>query len=208
MAFFIPCDDIDTKMYFSLSNLEKYVNSEFYLMYNRKIDKKYVDTYNDGILLCDVDKETLKIIQECVINDFDINVIAPYLKSDEINDKNYENNFFSYYESGCKCQCVCVTTDNNGRRVLDKLNNSLKKYIKTTNFKYNKFFELFGVTLKEFDLNKFLLSRDMEIKKIMCDAKINHCGIEYSSKKLFIDNWNMLMESEFLSYNTQQVYGD
>jgi len=80
MAFFVPCDDVNIKMYFSLSYLENYKDSAFYSMYNWKISGMNVDTYNDGILLCDVDKETLKLIQECMINDFDINVLMKYFQ--------------------------------------------------------------------------------------------------------------------------------
>jgi len=98
---------------------------------------------------------------------------------------------------------VNLNVDQNSYLTLTKLNNSLKKYIGNTKFKYNNFYKLYQITLTEFDINDFIFYHENEILKdfnhdILFSDKDDYYKKNYESKttkELFVDEWNLSMKT-------------
>jgi hypothetical protein len=195
MAFFVPCDDVNIKMYFSTTFLDKYDDCAFSSMYKWEKKGMNVDLYNGGILLYDVDKETLKLIQECLIEDFDINVMIKYLKYNIFKCTHLHGSLVNVdsYKGGVK---IALYTDENGYLILNKLNKALVKYIGKTKFKYNNYNFIHDLNLEEFDLDDYITYLAFSNREEHDDKRTQYRGGRIV-KENFIANWNDLMESKF-----------
>lgn len=77
MSLFCPCDDINYKIFIPQVFLNRYKNSTLYNLNERKKRRDSIDIYNDAIIV-DVERDILLIINEFIINDFNLDKI-PFL---------------------------------------------------------------------------------------------------------------------------------
>jgi hypothetical protein len=136
MSYFSPYDNVDTRMYISEITLNNYPGSIFFKLYEWKKRGDNVILCNDSILLIDIDTCLLKIIIKCLVYDFDIFVIEPYILNN--NERNMFKFTYSMYDDnsgGCNWSTnIHISTD--AYLLLTELELILQKYNLPPHFYY------------------------------------------------------------------------
>jgi hypothetical protein len=194
MTFFSPCDNVDIRMFFSDAIMNKYPNSLLFELIERK-KRSDVFVVNDSIVLEDVSYDILKLIQECMLYDFNINTIIVYLKSGD--DKQYYK--YSLQKFLDQDTINLNMTERSGIFLM-KFEKSLKKYLNCVLFKYTYHETIMNVMCEPFDLSAF-------INYILTKRKIETHEPFIQYKKKFVIMWNTIMKSKFDLTITETPYG-